>query len=65
MTSRFDYYILDQYDDVWNDVPLPTFKQAWEYRNMILPQINKLVTLRIEDVPRGATCIFEPCSALS
>lgn len=50
---RYDFFVVDNFGDVWNDEPLPTFKQANDFRGMIRPQVNRICDLRITSVVRG------------
>lgn len=52
MAQRFDYFVVDQYGDVWNVEPLPTFKQAWDFRNYMIPQMNYPRDFKIKSTPR-------------
>lgn len=59
MAIRKDYYIVDDFGDVWNQEALPTFNQASQFRGMIKPLINRITDLKIISVVRGMTR-FEP-----
>lgn len=50
---RRDYFIRDEFNDVWNEEPLPTFKQAHEFRGAIIKDLNHPRTLRIVSTVRG------------
>ena len=50
---RFDYYVVDDFNDVWNEEPLPTFNQACQFRGMIKSLINRTTNLRIVSFIRG------------
>jgi hypothetical protein len=53
MTIRFDYYVVDEYGDIWNKDPLPTFGQAKSFENYIKPLFNRVSLLFIKCVERG------------
>ena len=42
-----DWYVVDEFGDVWNEVALTTFDQAYSYRGLIAPLINRITTLSI------------------
>jgi len=44
---RRNYFITDEFGDMWNEEPLPTFKQANEWRNFIKPLLNSPRTLTV------------------
>lgn len=44
---KYDWYVVDEFNDVWNEEPLPTFSQAYTYRNLIRPSLNRITELRI------------------
>lgn len=54
---RYDYFITDEFNDMWNEEPLATFKQAVEWRNFIKPFLNSPRTLRIISEARAAQVI--------
>ena len=37
---RRDYFVACEYGDIWNVEPLPTFLQAWHFKNYLISQIN-------------------------
>ncbi len=51
--ARKDYYVIDDWGDVYNIEPLPTFNQASQFRGMIKPLVNRITDLRIVSKPRG------------
>jgi hypothetical protein len=53
MAEKRDYYIVDEYGDVWNDEPFPTFHSAYSFRAMIRPWMNRITELSIASVIRG------------
>jgi hypothetical protein len=60
-TVRRDYFVKDEFNDIWNVEPLPTFKQAHEFRGAILKDLNHPRTLRIESIVRGVReIVVEP-----
>lgn len=58
---RKDYFIKDEFNDVWNEEPLTTFKQAIEFRGYIQKDLNHPRILRITSTERGtnATTILK------
>lgn len=50
---RYDYYIVDDFGDVWNEEALPTFNQACQFRGMIRPLLNRITDLKIVSFIRG------------
>jgi hypothetical protein len=51
MMQRRNYFVKDEYEVPWNDEPLPTFKQAWDFRGAIAKDLFPR-TLKIFSVPR-------------
>jgi hypothetical protein len=45
--ERHNYYITDHYGDIWNEEPLPTFNQAYQFRAMIKPMMLRNTDLKI------------------
>lgn len=54
-----DYFVENDWGDVLNDEPLPTFKQARDFLMMIKPQVNQLTDLEIWSEPRGVYAVTE------
>jgi hypothetical protein len=52
MTERRNYFVVDDYGDVWNEEPLPTFNQANQFRGMIRSSLNRITDLKITSKPR-------------
>lgn len=57
---RRDYFVRDEFGDVWNTEPLPTFNQAFQFKGMIGPMLNSPRTLSISSVPRGEKEVQAP-----
>ena len=48
-----DWYVIDEFGDIWNEEALPTFDQAYSYRGQIRPLLNRITELSIRSVERG------------
>jgi hypothetical protein len=55
---RYDYFVVDEYGDVWNEEPLPTLSAASQFRGYIRPIIVGRHELKLKSVPRQG--YFEP-----
>jgi hypothetical protein len=44
---RRNYFIKDEYGTIWNDEPFTTFKQAWDFKNFMIPNLNSARLLKI------------------
>lgn len=60
-----DFFITDQYGNIWNDESYPTFKRAAEFRDVIKKDLNhplelKIVCVEIESYTREVSIDYSP-----